>query len=316
MSRAMRQVKDSELVADVETLNALAGLLHTRRTRLKLTKLFDTNASGWNNTLDFHSSCDNRGPTIVLIRSSDGKSYGGYTSVSWVSNGSYRQDPQAFLFRMCPESSQGSRRHIRTEKFPVSLSGQPHAQYSPSNYGPTFGVGNDLVTFTNGGISLSTSPHCYPTQGPLIDSSLPKTTANFQLEVLQVTVDLHGNGELEVPWLTDVAWAFKVHSLHCSLSQFPTLQQRGYVRLHGMQPDTWNNASHTLHAPQPSIQLDSCHFTAIQITLRCLCHVQDASRLQKEVFEFSPTAEDLPVQHINLLLCGGVGAASPAYYQP
>ena len=42
--------------------------------------------------------------------------------------------------------------------------------------------------------------------------------------------------------------------------------------------------------------------------VRWLCHVQDATRLQKEVFEFSPAAEGLPAKHINLLLCGGVGA--------
>ena len=43
-------------------------------------------------------------------------------------------------------------------------------------------------------------------------------------------------------------------------------------------------------------------------TLSCPCRLQDGTRLQKEVFDFSPAAEGLPVKQINLLLCGGVGA--------
>ena len=220
MSRAMCQVEGSKLVAEVDTLNALAGLLNTRRTCLKLTKLFSTNESGWNNASAFHNSCDNKGPTIVLIRSSDGKSYGGYNSVSWASCGSHCEDSQAFLFRMSPEKGQRSRQHVRTEKFPVSPSLHYQAQYAHPTYGPTFGGRYDLQTFTTSGLTLTTIPSAYPTEGPLIDTSIPKTAANFQLEVLQVIVDLHCNGELDVPWLTDVACTFEVRNMDCSQSQF------------------------------------------------------------------------------------------------
>lgn len=92
----MQQVTGSKLVADVETLDALAGLLNVRRDLVKLTSLFQSGKT-WNNVSEFHSRCDNKGPTIVLIRGSDGKHYGGYTSVSWISDSVYQQDPQAFL---------------------------------------------------------------------------------------------------------------------------------------------------------------------------------------------------------------------------
>ena len=204
----MRQVKGSKLVTTVETLDALAGLLGVRRNSLKLTTLFNAGDSGWTNVSAFHSSCDNKGPTIVLIRSSDGKSYGGYTSVSWVGKTCYQQDQKAFLFRMCPESGQASRQHIRTEKFQVSASHYSSAQYSSSSTGPTFGGGHDLVTFKNGGLAFSMSPSSYPTSGPLINSSVPKDTSNFQLEVLQVSIDPYGASEL--PWLEEVTWAIEV----------------------------------------------------------------------------------------------------------
>lgn len=206
--RAMHQVKDSKLVNDVETLGALAGLLNVRRNSLKQLKLFDTQTSGWSNVPAFHSSCDTKGPTIVLIRSSDGNSYGGYTSVSWATANVYREDAQAFLFRMCPEAGQGSRQRVRTEKFPVAI--PTHAQLSSASHGPTFGGGNDLQTFTTSGLALSTNPYSYPTEHPLINTSVPKTEANFQLEVLQVIIDPNGAGELEMPWLTEVTWAVKV----------------------------------------------------------------------------------------------------------
>lgn len=206
----MLRVQGSRLAADEETVAALAGLLGARRNSSKLTMLFDTHNSGWNNPADFHSSCDDKGPTIVLIRSSDGKSYGGYTSVSWVSNASFREDPHAFLFRMWPEAGQRSGRCVRTEKFAVT--DPTYAQSSSASQGPTFGRGNDLQTFTTGGLKLSMSPNSYPTgtsgvSGPLINSSVPKNTSNFQLEVLQVTV---GTGELEMPWLAGLTWTLEV----------------------------------------------------------------------------------------------------------
>ena len=42
--------------------------------------------------------------------------------------------------------------------------------------------------------------------------------------------------------------------------------------------------------------------------LCCKCVLQEKKTLQTQVFGFDPKAEGLPVQHINILLCGGVGA--------
>ena len=204
----MQQVQGSKLVTNVETLDALAGLLGVRRNSLRLTTLFNAGDSGWANVSAFHSSCDNKGPTIVLIQSSDGNSYGGYTSVSWANDGSQREDSHALLFRMCPEAGQGSRQRIRTEKFQVS--NPAHAQSSSASQGPTFGAGYDLQTFTTSGLTLSTAPHYYPTERPLINTLVPKNQANFQLEVLQVIIDPNGAGELEAPWLEEVTWAVEV----------------------------------------------------------------------------------------------------------
>ena len=49
----------------------------------------------------FHSLCDNKGPTITLMKSKKGKVFGGFTRESWESpsgSGKWKQDEQAFLF--------------------------------------------------------------------------------------------------------------------------------------------------------------------------------------------------------------------------
>lgn len=52
---------------------------------------------GWN-TSHFHNKCDNQGATIALVKDSEGRIYGGYTSVSWDNTSGFKKDNQAFLF--------------------------------------------------------------------------------------------------------------------------------------------------------------------------------------------------------------------------
>ncbi|KAL3148736.1 Interferon-induced protein 44-like [Trebouxia sp. C0009 RCD-2024] len=106
-----------------------------------------------------------------------------------------------------PRTRSGLQQHIRTEKFEILQSDHAHAQYSDSSRGPAFGAGHDLLTFTTSGLALSTTPRSYPTSGPLINSIVPKKPSSFQLEVLQVTIESDGAGELELPWVQDVDWS-------------------------------------------------------------------------------------------------------------
>jgi DNA-directed RNA polymerase specialized sigma24 family protein len=58
--------------------------------------LFRTIVDGDSST-NFHSKCDNKGPTITFIKTSAGKRVGGFTMLSWNSSGSYREDKEASL---------------------------------------------------------------------------------------------------------------------------------------------------------------------------------------------------------------------------
>ena len=48
----------------------------------------------------FHNKCDNQGPTISIIESTDGQIFGGYTTKSWNINGNNSTDPKIFLFNL------------------------------------------------------------------------------------------------------------------------------------------------------------------------------------------------------------------------
>lgn len=55
----------------------------------------------------FHAICDGKGATLTILRTSDGRIFGGFTSVSWElpkkhEAGFYKEDPNAFLFACEP----------------------------------------------------------------------------------------------------------------------------------------------------------------------------------------------------------------------
>jgi hypothetical protein len=46
----------------------------------------------------FHSCCDNRGPTLMIIKLKDGHIFGGYNPTSWINEFIYVETDEAFLF--------------------------------------------------------------------------------------------------------------------------------------------------------------------------------------------------------------------------
>ncbi len=74
---------------------------------------------------DFHSRCDNKGPTISLFKIKDGDVIGGYSTAQWnsVSNGRYVGDSDAMLFNLScqrhfPNKGDGHDIYCFTQKGP------------------------------------------------------------------------------------------------------------------------------------------------------------------------------------------------------
>jgi len=87
---------------------------------------------------NFHDKCDNKGPTVVIVESTDGYVFGGYTDQSWSFHPSYAtsgSSTTSFLFQLRPNFSQYNIKDTETET----------AIYKDRSKGPIFGSWNDLV---------------------------------------------------------------------------------------------------------------------------------------------------------------------------
>ena len=47
---------------------------------------------------DFHKNCDNKGSTIILVETTNGRRFGAFASLSWKSNDQWNNDPCACIF--------------------------------------------------------------------------------------------------------------------------------------------------------------------------------------------------------------------------
>ncbi len=103
----------------------------------KWTQCYKRSTHGANSNT-FHSLCDNRGPTLSVVRATTGYIFGGYATSSW-GGGGYIHSSGNWLYSL----TRGTRH---------SMCGQhscSYGQYTSSNYGPTFGGGHDLYIASN-----------------------------------------------------------------------------------------------------------------------------------------------------------------------
>jgi len=53
---------------------------------------------------DFHSSCDDQGPTVVIVQTKSGEVFGGYAGISWESSAARGKiSTDSFMFKLRPE---------------------------------------------------------------------------------------------------------------------------------------------------------------------------------------------------------------------
>ena len=90
----------------------------------------------------FHNKCNNKGPTVSIIKNEKGYIFGGYTSINWQGGDSWRSAPDSFIFTLT------NMYNIAPTKFPNTNSDSIHDY---SSYGPTFGGGCDIHIHFNSG---------------------------------------------------------------------------------------------------------------------------------------------------------------------
>lgn len=91
----------------------------------------------------FHTRCNNRGPTVTVVKSAQGHVFGGYSDVSWDSSGQFRHSQTAFLFKLAQQDQVNVSRHNLVR----SRSHHQYAIYCAGERGPTFGGGRGGLDF-------------------------------------------------------------------------------------------------------------------------------------------------------------------------
>ncbi|KAJ5067937.1 pep-cterm sorting domain-containing protein [Anaeramoeba ignava] len=89
----------------------------------------------------WHSTVDDKGKTLVIIKTTQNFIFGGFTKNGWISgsNGRYISDSDAFIF-----SLRNDKNDRESQKFTVKQGEEGNAIYYHSNFGPIFGFGHDL----------------------------------------------------------------------------------------------------------------------------------------------------------------------------
>ena len=64
---------------------------------LDLILIYQASKDGFKAT-QFHSLCDNQGPTICIVQAENARTFGGYANLSWNSNGYIQGEGKSFLF--------------------------------------------------------------------------------------------------------------------------------------------------------------------------------------------------------------------------
>ncbi|CAI2366483.1 unnamed protein product [Moneuplotes crassus] len=50
--------------------------------------------------MDFHDECDDKGPTLMIVKTKNDKIFGAYCPVSWISENMYTETEESFIFTL------------------------------------------------------------------------------------------------------------------------------------------------------------------------------------------------------------------------
>ena len=86
----------------------------------------------------FHKLCDNKGPTLLLLKLYDGNILGNYSPISWESKGGWKDDPNIFVFSLSKNIK------AMKKKTNNNYGIYCYEQYGPESYFLCFKPGNSM----------------------------------------------------------------------------------------------------------------------------------------------------------------------------
>jgi len=129
---------DSELINENEQDSIINWIKEKiNKSRIKFEKIFVMSVNG-DSSKDFHKYCDNKGPTLTIVKTTKNKLFGGFTPLNWATKGKNTKDnnEHTFLFSL-----------NLMKKFDM-INKELDAVYFGENIGPAFG-GTDFEIKSN-----------------------------------------------------------------------------------------------------------------------------------------------------------------------
>ena len=120
----------SSILTSIDEKNMISNWINPF-TKIKYKLLFRASQDG-DSMETFHEKCDNKGPTLILIKSKKGKRFGGYNPLSWDSSYTYKNHPFTFLFSL-----------DKKKKYNLIKGYEQYSTVAGNSYF-AFGIGHDL----------------------------------------------------------------------------------------------------------------------------------------------------------------------------
>jgi len=123
---------DSFILINKQQINNLMKLCEFQVIN-KWTLIYRASQDGFE-AVRFHSKCDNKSNTLVIIKSENGNIFGGYTEQPWSGHGAYKSDSKSFIFSLVNKLNR-----------PLKIKwSKNNGIFCNQIYGPTFGGGHDI----------------------------------------------------------------------------------------------------------------------------------------------------------------------------
>lgn len=134
---------ESRIIAhqDINLKKTLTGWLREDCKNARIGELLYRGSRDGFTAATFHSKCDNRGPTMTIVRSTNDCIFGGFADVSWNTSGELIPSNRSWLYLLKRSGKQ-------PQKLKLTGNSNEHALYGDLSDGPMFGE-NDLLIPNN-----------------------------------------------------------------------------------------------------------------------------------------------------------------------
>jgi hypothetical protein len=174
----------------------LLGWLPKKYQSRKLKLIFRASKKGFSSAA-FHSKCDNKAPTLVVVKAKSGNVFGGFTTVGWGMSNTYRFDKYSFIFLLRRKDKKKKKnkpvkKRKKGDEPPAKwkVTNTSNAVYHGSGYGPTFGGGFDFYLCNNcdstsGSYSNAGNSYAAPKDQNLLAGSYNFMVADYEVYELK-----------------------------------------------------------------------------------------------------------------------------------